>query len=63
MDQIEAYMELKWEEVYAFEQTPTQSNFRCITRFRHKSLYVQVLISSALDSPVPKSTLRDPQKL
>lgn len=36
MGQIEAYMELKCEEVYAFEHTPTRSNSRCIPRFRDK---------------------------
>jgi glutamine synthetase len=28
MDQIEAYMELKWEEVYAFEHTPHPIEFQ-----------------------------------
>ena len=28
MDQIEAYMELKWEEVYAFEHTPRPIEFQ-----------------------------------
>ncbi|HWX36636.1 MAG TPA: hypothetical protein VNZ53_55635 [Steroidobacteraceae bacterium] len=28
MDQIEAYMELKWEEVYAFEHTPHRIEFQ-----------------------------------
>ena len=28
MDQIEAYMELKWHEVYAFEHTPHPIEFQ-----------------------------------
>jgi len=28
MDQIEAYIELKWEEVYAFEHTPHPIEFQ-----------------------------------
>ena len=28
LDQIEAYMELKWEEVYAFEHTPHPIEFQ-----------------------------------
>ena len=28
VDQIEAYMELKWEEVYAFEHTPHPIEFQ-----------------------------------
>ena len=28
MDQIEAYMELKWEDVYAFEHTPHPIEFQ-----------------------------------
>jgi hypothetical protein len=31
-DFIESYIELKWEEVYAFEHTRTRSNSRCTTR-------------------------------
>jgi glutamine synthetase len=27
-DQLESYMELKWEEVYAFEHTPHPIEFR-----------------------------------
>jgi glutamine synthetase len=28
MDQVESYMELKWEEVYAFEHTPHPIEFQ-----------------------------------
>ncbi len=31
-DFIEAYIELKWEEVYKFEHTRTRSSSRCTTR-------------------------------